>query len=372
MRIGIDASRAVTAQRTGTEAYAYFLVNALIPLAQQAGHTLQLYFNQPPPAELFTKNTAVSHTTIPFPRLWTHLRLAAELHQHPPDLFFTPAHVIPATYFGNSMATVHDLAYLHFPEAYTNQQRRYVNWSTRHNANRSQIVLADSQATKADLMRFYNVNPAKVEVLYPSIDPALRPVDDVEVITAVTQKHNITPPYLLYLGTLQPRKNLVRLINAYKAANMTHQLVLAGKAGWLSQSILEEVSNQQSAISSQQSILLPGFIDEEDKAALISGATAVLYPSLYEGFGFPILEAQACGVPVLTAKVSSLPEVAGDAARYVDPLDTQNITEGIKQIAEDHSLRKQLVTAGFENVQRFSWGKTASKLLQLMEQQANS
>jgi glycosyltransferase involved in cell wall biosynthesis len=360
MHIGIDASRAVTAQRTGTEAYAYFLINALIPLTEQAGHKLELYFNQPPPPGLFAENITTSHTTIPFPRLWTHLRLAAELHRNPPDLFFTPAHVIPATYFGKSIATVHDLAYHHFPDVYTKQQRAYLKWSTRHNANRSRIVLADSQATKADLTRFYNIDPAKIKVLYPGIDPDLKRVDDVDVITAVTQKYNITPPYLLYIGTLQPRKNLIRLIQAYANANIPHQLVLAGNAGWLSKPIVEAASNQKS-------VHLPGFIDDADKAALISGATAVLYPSLYEGFGFPILEAQACGVPVLTANISSLPEVAGEAARYVDPLDTASITNGIQQIAQDSSLRQQLVAAGFTNVKRFTWEKTAVQLLKILE-----
>ena len=379
MRIGIDASRAVTLQRTGTEAYAFFLIQALIPLVQEAGHHLQLYFNQPPPDGLFPENTAVSHTNIPFPRLWTHLRLAAELHQHPPDIFFTPAHVLPASYFGKSVATVHDLACHHFPEAYTKRQRAYLKWSTRHNARRSRIVLADSQATKSDLAHFYNIDPTKIEVLYPGIDPALQPVDDEAKITAVLHKYHITPPYLLYLGTLQPRKNLVRLIHAHANANIPHQLVLAGKPGWLSQPILEAVSHQpsvtnlQSPIPNPQSpISLPGFIADADKAALISGATAVLYPSLYEGFGFPILEAQACGTAVLCANTSSLPEVAGDAALYVDPLNTAGITRGIKQIAQDTQLRNKLVAAGFANAQKFRWEKTAVNLLHILEKAAEN
>ena len=285
--------------------------------------------------------------------------------------------MLPATYFGKSIATVHDLAYHHFPEAYTKRQRTYLKWSTRHNAHRSRIVLADSQATKADLTRFYKIDPAKIEVLYPGIDPALQPIDDDAAITAVLHKYNITPPYLLYLGTLQPRKNLVRLIHAHAAANIPHQLVLAGKAGWLSQPIVEAVSHQQSAISSQpsavspqSSVLLPGFIDDTDKAALISGATAVLYPSLYEGFGFPILEAQACGTAVLSANTSSLPEVAGNAALYVDPLDTSSITQGIEQIAQDAQRRDKLVTNGFANVQKFRWKETAVNLLHLLEKAA--
>jgi hypothetical protein len=162
MIIGIDASRAVTKQRTGTEACAYFLIQSLIPLAINKGHQLRLYFNQPPPTGLFPQHALVEPVVIPFPRLWTHLRLAWELQQRPPDIFFTPAHVIPFTYHGRSVATVHDLGYHHFPEAHPRQQLRYLRWSTRHNGRRSHCVIADSQATKQDLIQFDGIDPIKI------------------------------------------------------------------------------------------------------------------------------------------------------------------------------------------------------------------
>ena len=365
MIIGIDASRTITGQRTGTEAYATFLLQALLPLATAQGHQLRLYFNQPPPPDLFPQSPQIEQRIMPFPRLWTHLRLAAELHQHPPDVFFTPAHVIPFSYFGPSVATVHDLGYHHFPEAHPWQQLAYLRWSTRHNGRRARHVVADSEATKADLIQLDGIPADKIDVIYPGVDPALQPVTNEEVITAVRHKHNITPPYLLYLSTLQPRKNLVRLIQAYAASGLPHQLVLAGKAGWLSQPILEVISNQSSVIS--EKIVVTGFVDEVDKAALLSGATAVLYPSLYEGFGFPVLEAQACGTAVLTATTSSLPEVAGDAALLVDPLDTAAITQGMQRLVQDEAYRQDLVQRGFENVGRFGWEETAVQLLQTLE-----
>lgn len=154
MWIGIDASRAATPQRTGTEAYAYFLIQALIPLVPARGHRLTLYFNQPPAPHLFPTGESVNLRSLPFPRLWTHLRLAWTLQRRPPDLFFTPAHVIPFTYFGRSAATVHDLGYHHFPQAHPAGQLRYLRWSTRHNGRRAHTILADSQATKTDLHRF--------------------------------------------------------------------------------------------------------------------------------------------------------------------------------------------------------------------------
>jgi glycosyltransferase involved in cell wall biosynthesis len=365
MIIGIDASRAVTGQRTGTEAYAYFLIQSLIPLASHKGHQLRLYFNHSPSPGLFLQNELVEQVVIPWPRLWTHLRLAWELQQRPPDIFFTPAHVIPFTYRGLAAATVHDLGYYHFPEAHPRQQLYYLRWSTRHNGRRSQRIIADSQATKNDLVRFEGIDPAKVEVVYPGIDPMLQPVQGVERLTAVQQKYQIRAPYLLFLSTLQPRKNLVRLIEAYGAAHLPHQLVLAGKSGWQARPIHDSLAALPSPLSSQ--IILPGFIEDSDKAALLSGATAVLYPSLYEGFGFPALEAQACGTAVLCANTSSLPEIVGDSALLVDPLNTAAITTAIRRMATNESLRAELIQKGFENVKRFKWEKTAVQVLSVLE-----
>lgn len=360
MLIGIDASRATTGQRTGTEAYAWFLLRALIPLAGTKGHQVRLYFNESPPPGLLPAGDYVEHVLIPFARLWTHVRLAAELQQHPPDVFFTPAHVIPLSYHGRAAATVHDLGYHYFPEAHPQRQLAYLKWSTRHNGRRAHRVFADSQTTKDDLIQFDGIAADKIEVVYPGVDPDLQRVEG-EGVTAVCQKYHIPPPYLLYISTLHPRKNLERLVQAYAQSNLPHQLVLAGKKGWLSQPILDTIANLPSPISAK--IILPGFIADEDKAALISGATAVLYPSLYEGFGFPILEAQACGVPVLAANSSSCPEVAGDAALLVDPSDVNAITDGMRQLTQDDTLRQTLVAKGYANVSRFSWEKTAQQIL---------
>lgn len=370
MIIGIDASRAVKTQRTGTEGYAYFLINALIPLAQQAGHCLRLYFNEPPPPDLFPSMTPeceaqVEARVLPFPRLWTHWRLARELHADPPDVFFTPAHVIPLTYQRPSVATVHDLGYHHFPDTHTRSQLWYLQWSTRHNGRASRLVIADSLATRQDLLHFYGTDPAKVRVVYPGVDPDLHPVEDTVAITAVLRKYGVTPPYLLYLSTLQPRKNLVRLIRAYVQSGAPHQLVIAGKKGWLAEPILDEIFHLDIAVAKK--IILPGFVPNEDKGTLISGATALLYPSLYEGFGFPLLEAQVCGTPALAANTSSLPEIAADSALLVNPLDVNAIADAIRQLTRDPLLRHELVQKGFENVQRFTWAATAQQVLAVLE-----
>ncbi len=369
MILGIDASRAVTGRRTGTEAYAYYLIRALIPLTAEHNHQLRLYFNQPPPPNLFPEANHIEQIIIPFPRLWTHLRLAWELWRRPPDLFFTPAHVIPLTYFGPSAATIHDLGYHYFPEAHTRRQVAYLNWSTQHNGRRANHIIADSKATKEDLIKLYKLDAAKIQVVYPAHDPALQPVTDEGELTAVHQKHNISAPYLLYLSTIQPRKNLICLIEAYAALpNHAHQLVLAGGLGWRAEPILAAIESLKPEV--RQQIILPGYIPDEDKAALISGATALLYPSLYEGFGFPVLEANACGTPVICSNSSSLPEVSGEAALLVDPLNAQEMTAAINQLLADKSLRQRLTNKGFENIKRFSWNNTAEQILNIFESES--
>jgi glycosyltransferase involved in cell wall biosynthesis len=370
MIIGIDASRSVTAQRTGTEAYAYFLIQALMPQAVARGHQLRLYYNQPPPPNHFPAYPQVTSLVMPWPRLWTHMRLALRLHHRPPHIFFTPAHVIPFSYRGPAVATIHDLGYHFFPEAHPARQRHYLHWSTAHNSRRSRRIIADSQATRTDLVAHYGVSPAKVDVVYPGCDPTLQRPSETQ-IAAVLRQHQISSPYLLYLGTLQPRKNLVRLVDAFTAVGLatavpSYQLVLAGKVGWLAQPILERIGQLDPAVTRQ--IKLPGYIAEGDKAALLSGATALVFPSLYEGFGFPVLEAQVCGTAVIAANSSSLPEVVGEAGLLVDPLDEMAIGQAMVQVVQDTALRQRLVVAGLDNVRRFSWEEAARAVLASLEQ----
>jgi glycosyltransferase involved in cell wall biosynthesis len=210
----------------------------------------------------------------------------------------------------------------------------------------------------------YGIEPSKIVVAYPGYNSALRPVSDPGRLAAVRDRYKIERDYLLTIGTLQPRKNLLRLIDAY-ASNpaIHHQLVLAGSPGWLSGPILNRAR--------QVGVLLPGYIADEDKAALLSGADAFLFPSLYEGFGFPVLEAMACGTPVLCSKSSSLPELVcsseGEAALLVDPLDTVAMSEAIGRIVSDRALRDSLVQRGFANIQRFSWKRCAQEVLSALE-----
>jgi len=359
MLIGIDASRAVAACPTGTEVYSRRLIQALLTL--ESPHRFRLYLRSTSPANTFP---GAELRVIPFPRLWTHLRLSWEMAHRPPDVLFVPAHVLPLIHPRVSLATVHDLGYLYFPEAHPWRQRLYLDLSTRWNARIAAHLLADSEATKADIVAHYGTPPDKITVAYPGRDETLAPVRDPASIEAVKTRYGIVGDYFLYLGTLQPRKNLARLIAAFAALPPETVLVLAGKRGWLYEDLFAQVGR----LSLEGHVLFPGYVPDEDKAALLSGAVAFVFPSLYEGFGLPVLEAQACGCPVITSTTSSPPEVAGDAALLVNPSDTEAITAAMQRIATDSGLRKTLIERGFVNVRRFSWAACARSVLSIIEQ----
>jgi glycosyltransferase involved in cell wall biosynthesis len=378
--IGIDASRALRKERTGTENYSWQLIRHLLALG--SSHRFRLYCQQPPPSGLFEapyQSTAaqvgVSHAevrVIPWPRLWTHSRLSLEVTRRPPDVLFVPSHVLPLLHPRRSVVTVHDLGFRTFPEAHKTLDRIYLDLSTRFNARSAAHVLADSQATRDDLVRFTGVAADKITVVHLGRDESLAPVQDVQRLAGVQQRLGISQagrpaaPYILYVGTLQPRKNLVRLVDAFAAVRRQHPdliLVLAGRRGWLADPLFARVN----ALGLQEAVRFPGYVADDDLPALLSGALCFAFPSLHEGFGFPVLEAQACGAPVLAANTSSLPEVAGEGALLVDPLDTDAIAAGLLRLAGDPVLRARLQAAGFANLQRFSWQRCARETLAVLE-----
>ena len=363
MLIGIDASRAVSPQPTGTETYSRQLIQAL--LALDSPYRFRLYFRISPPAASFP---GAELWPIPFPRLWTHIRLSWEMARRPPDLLFVPAHVLPPIHPPLSPVTVHDLGYLRFPRAHPPLQRLYLDLTTRWNSWAAAHLLADSEATKADLVAHYGTPPEKVTVAYPGYDEALAPVRDPAALAAVKARYGITGNYFLYLGTLQPRKNLSRLVTAFaslkpEALQPETQLVLAGRRGWLYRNLFDQVRR----MGLEDRVLFPGYIPEEDKAPLLSGALAFVFPSLYEGFGLPVLEAQACGCPVVCSNTSSLPEVAGEGALLVDPTDAEALAAAMARLAGDPALRASLVERGFANLERFSWERCARTVLGVFE-----
>ena len=363
MLIGIDASRSVAEKRTGTENYSLNLIRHL--LASGGEHRYRLYFNRPPSREL--RITSYELRIMPFPRLWTHLRLSWEIARRPPDLLFVPAHILPIVHPRRSVVTIHDLGYLYYPQAHRLLDRLYLDLSTRYNAHAAAHLIADSSATKRDLIERYGSKPDKISVVYPGYDETtFRPVRDEEAIEIIKARYGITDDYILFVGTLQPRKNLTRLIEAFsnlqsQISNL--QLVIAGKKGWL----YEDIFRQVEELGLEGKVVFTDYVPEGDLPALLSGARLFVFPSLYEGFGLPVLEAMACGTPVVCSNTSSLPEVAGNAALLVDPLDVEELAAAMERVLGDEELRAGLIERGFEQTRRFSWEKCARETLSVLE-----
>ena len=369
MHLGIDASRAATCRPTGTEQYSREIIQHLAPLTQQDRVTL--YVNRwddsgwRPPAGFGVRE-------LPARRGWTHGRLSMEMLQAAPDVLFVPAHTIPLWHPRATVVTVHDLGYRHEPDAHPDGSRVYRIWSTRFSARAATRIIAVSESTKRDLMELEDIAPDRIRVVHHGVDMSLRPVEDASRLREARQRYGLPDSYVLYVGTLQPRKNLKRLIQAHRrlreADSGAPSLVLAGQAGWLADPILREARQGVSA----DTVILPGYVQRVDLAPLLSAAMAFVYPSLYEGFGMPVLEAMACGAPVLTSNVSSLPEVVGDAALLVDPHDVDSIHDGLARLTTDAALRARLRQSGLARVRAFSWDRAARETLAVLREAAQA
>ena len=368
MWFGVDASRAAIGQRTGTENYSLHLIRRLLALNCERGrpHRYTLYFNQSPSPSLFPDSLGYEARAIPLPRLWTHLRLSLEMAQRAPEVLLVPAHVLPLVHPRRSVVTIHDLGYLYYPQAHSPLGGLYLRLSTAYNARFATRIIADSQATKEDIVRHLGVNPKKVTVVYPAVAPEFYPREDEPEVEAIRAKYGLPARYVLYVGTLHPRKNILRLLEAYvkllDAGEADASLVIAGKRGWLPSQMEGRLSQ------APDKVIFTGYVPTEDLPFLYSGATAFVMPSLYEGFGLPIVEAMSCGTPVLAAKASSLPEVAGDAAVLFDPLSVEDIVGTLARVLSDEGLRAGLREKGLHRARCFSWQGAAEEATEVLEQ----
>jgi glycosyltransferase involved in cell wall biosynthesis len=302
-------------------------------------------------------------------RLWHRLRLPIPVQWFTGklDLFHAPDFVLPPIQ-GNipTLLTVHDLSFIHYPDTFTPALVNFLNNVVPRSVNRATHILADSYATKSDLVDLWQVPKDKITVLYSGVHPRFQPSNDEQKLAAVRQKHELgDTPYLLSLSTIHPRKNYQMLIRAFKpiAEQFPHNLIIGGGKGWLYEPVFAEVEKQ----GLQGRVKFIGFVDDEDLPALYTQATLFLFPSLYEGFGLPLLEAMACGVPVISSNSSSLPEVAGNSALTLDPLRPHLWTKTITQLLQDPSQRVKMVSAGFRQTQDFTWQRSANQLLQIYQ-----
>lgn len=366
MVIGIDASRAQLSNRSGTENYSYNLIRALAAIDSENRYLL--YLRDRPLYPLVTQPNFVTKL-LRAPYLWTQARLAFECWVNPPEVLFVPAHTLPLLRPGNlkSVVTIHDLGEEYLPGYHQFPQKYYLSFASRYAAKNATRLIAVSHATKRDLIERYQVQSEKIDVVYEGIDTEFFKPGSEEEVNSVRAKYGLSKNYIFFLGTIQPRKNLQRLISAFarnvrSGAAADFELVIAGGRGWLDKGIYSAPTKE--AVANQVKFI--GRVPDEDLPALYTGATFFAYPSLFEGFGLPVLEAFGCSTPVLTSKTTSLPEVAGEAAFLVNPDSVEDIEVGIRQLLDSDSLRKKLIKAGSDQVKKFSWEKTAEQTLAVL------
>ena len=360
---GIDASRAVKEKRTGTENYSWYIIRELLKLDKF--NEYRLYAPHLPGEDFGTFSNA-SWKIIPQQRLWSQVALAKEVNTSSPDLLFSPSHVIPLLARVKSLAMVHDLAYKLFPHSYSPLARRYLDFSTQTSINKSSAGLTPSQSTKKDIEKIYKVKNKKIVVTPLGYNNQLfRPDADFDT-SPLKEK------YIYFVGRIETRKNVSLLIDAFNLLSKENKpvhLVLAGKPGYGYEKIKDKINSLPA--QTQAKIHELGFISDQDSAKYLKHADIFAFPSLYEGFGLPILEALAMGTPTISSSTSSLPEITGDAAILLPPTDALTWAASMSRIIHQKDLADNLRKKGIEQAKKFNWQTTAKQTLEVLEYVAN-
>jgi glycosyltransferase involved in cell wall biosynthesis len=374
MRIGIDYTAAVH-QQAGIGRYTRGLVEALAKLDSEHEYVLFMAGgNAQTPGLGFKMPDNFRVRRVPLSErfvniMWYRLRLPVpiDLFISPVDVFHSPNYVLPPLRRGMKVVTIHDLSFLRYPEGAEPSLRRYLSGAVPKAVRRADLVLADSDNTEQDIIELLGVAPGKVKVLHPGVGERFRPLDDEGLLGRIRELYGLSSPFLLSLGTLEPRKNLILLLDAYAAlrarGDIYHKLVIAGKKGWLYEGIFRKVKE----LSLEEEVIFLGFVADENLPALYNLAEVFVFPSLYEGFGLPPLEAMACGTPVITSDSSSLPEVVGEAGLMVSSGDSKALAQAMKRVLDDPTLREDLAGKGVRQARKFTWQAAAQKALNIYE-----
>ncbi len=365
LRIGIDA-RAVSYPKTGDRSYTLGLIDGLRRLQEREGaqHEFVLYFDREPPAELPCLSAGqppdgwrLRVLGAPHPRLWTLVSLPRAARDDGLDVLHVqyngPRISRPAL-----VTTVHDVSFRLFPEWFSLKDRLVLDLGLRSTLKVARHVFAVSECTRRDMAETYGVAPTDITVTPNALPPGFAPPSPHRTEQTLAG-HGVEQPYVLFVGVLQPRKNLPRAIRAFsavrKAENLPHRLVIVGKRGW------RRGPTERAIKAAGEDVQPLGYVPDPDLPGLYAAAQALLFPSLYEGFGIPLLEAFACGTPVISSDVSAIPEVAGDAALLVDPRDEAAITEALVRVLSDQELCEELAARGRARLGQFDWLETARR-----------
>lgn len=396
MIIGIDASRANSQKKTGTEWYAFYLIEQFKKIVDPEDQII-LYSKEALDGALGKLPANFQSRVLRWPAifLWTQIRLAWEMLWHRPDVLFVPAHTIPIIHPRHTVTTIHDVGFERFQALYSSKQigpsnkalrfllrllvtiatlGKYSNteldyhrWSARFAVKHASTIITVSNFSAHDISRFFPTSVHKLHVIYHacSIDYGIRVSDQIR--KSILQKYAISNPYFLYIGRLEEKKNTANLITAFQSFKKNQYektiLVLVGSPGYGYERIRQLIEQEN---QNPKSIWQLGWINREDQPALMQAAMAFVFPTAYEGFGLPVLEAMTSGTPVITSRGSSTEEVADGAALLVNQNDPKSIADAMRQIVSNQQLRQRLIALGMKRSQQFSWHDTAQKTLALI------
>jgi glycosyltransferase involved in cell wall biosynthesis len=363
MIVGIDANPAVKRQRTGTETYTSEIIKALVALDRSVSY--RLYAKEDPPPELKDLGPNAAWQIMPFRRGWTLLRLSFEMMCNPPDVLFVPAHTLPLVSPKKSVIMIHDLGFDHFPEVYGWRRRTLHSYDVRLARRYASHILTPSEFTRHDLGERYRIPLARITCVHHGFDPS-------DGATSTSVERPISQPYFFFIGRIERKKNIERMLEAFSIfkneTRLPHRLLLGGKPG-LGYAEIRERHASLGAVKSDVAFL--GYLSEEEGRRHLAHAEALLFPSLFEGFGMPVLDAFALRTPVITSNATSLPEVAGQAALLVDPLDVERMAGAMREIATNPSWREELACRGIEQCRTFSWQRAARETLAVLRSVVN-
>ena len=421
MVIGIDASRANRDHKSGTEWYSYYLIRWLAKLDKQNKYILYTYkpltgglldlttkqhyydYNKKEEIKYDKKGYQIIKSPFsnfrakvlawPFYFFWTQGRLSLEMLIHRPDILFVPAHALPFIHPKKSIVTIHDIGFERDRRFYQSEEMGpedirarkilniliriftlgkykatsidYLRWSTAYALKRADKIITVSDFSKRELEQFYQADPNKIKVIYNGYNKYLYiKIDDRSKIKKVLNKYDIERPYLLYVGRIEKKKNTPALVEALAILrennkNIKHKLVLVGDASFG----YDEVNYIIREFDLDNEVIMTGWVDEVDLPYFYNGASAFIFPTNYEGFGIPLLQAMACGVPIASSWASSIPEVVGEAALLFDPYNVQLMAQAMERIITDINLREKLIKLSQERIINFSWEKSARETL---------
>lgn len=370
MNIGIDANEANVLSRVGISEYAYQILIKLYAFREvnDNDYNYTIYLKSDPLEHLPNKTSWWNYKVVKPSKLWTQIGLPIHLitTSRKPDVFLTLTHYGPRFSRIPTIVSVMDLSYLHYPQTFKKNDLYQLTKWTEYSVKKAKKVITISNSSKNDIIKYYKVRPEKVKVVHLGLKNLSMNAPSEKDL----KEFGVNQKFILFVGTLQPRKNISRLIEAFsrlpKEISSDHQLVIIGKKGWL----YEDILSAPEKYNVKDKVVFLDYISDEDLPNFYRKAEVFVLPSLYEGFGLPVLEAMRYGCPVITSNVSSLPEAGGDAAQYFEPEDVDDIKKSIEKVLTDSALREKMIERGREHYKKFTWEKAAKEVLSAIEEVA--